>query len=268
MQKEVSTFSLTKETYYSPEANWRYMSVSQYKDFLSCEARAMAKLRGEYIEPTTKALLIGSYVDSFFEGTQARFKEEHPEIFTSRTGELKTDYQTANQIIERMTNDPVFSHYMAGEKQVIKTGTLFGCEWKIKMDSYFPGSCIVDLKVMRSLERIMGISFVEYWKYDMQLAVYSEIEGTGLETYIAVATKQTPADIEVIHVPKWRRQECLKQVEANLPRILAVKRGEVEPERCGVCPYCRATKRLEKPIDFELVGFSTKEIKAMKGEFA
>ena len=225
-------------------------------------------MRGEYTEPTTKALLIGSYVDSFFEGTHPRFKEEHPEIFHSRTGELKMDYQIANQIIERITNDPLFSQYMAGEKQVIQTGALFGCDWKIKMDSYFPARCIVDLKVMRSTERIMGISFVEYWKYDTQLAVYSEIEGNGLETYIAVATKQTPADIEIIHVPKWRRQECLELVEANMPRILAVKRGDAEPERCGVCPYCRATKRLEKPIDFELVGLSTKEIKAMKGEFA
>lgn len=44
---------LTPENYYSPEANFEYMSVSQFKDFsgtygqVGCEARAMAKLRGE-----------------------------------------------------------------------------------------------------------------------------------------------------------------------------------------------------------------------------
>ena len=50
-----------------------------------------------------------------------------------------------------------------------------------------------------------------------------------------------------------------------MPRILAVKNGEVKAERCGVCEYCRSTKVLTEPIDFELVGFSTREIKGMKG---
>lgn len=75
---------LTPENYYSPEANFEYMSVSQFKDFsgtygqVGCEARAMAKLRGEYQEEKTTALLVGSYVDSYFEGPESleRFKSE------------------------------------------------------------------------------------------------------------------------------------------------------------------------------------------------
>ena len=39
---------LTNDNYYSPEANWEYMSVSQYKQFLKCEAAAMAQLKGEW----------------------------------------------------------------------------------------------------------------------------------------------------------------------------------------------------------------------------
>ena len=42
----------------------------------------MAKLRGEYQEEKTTALLVGSYVDSYFEGTLDKFKLENPEIFT------------------------------------------------------------------------------------------------------------------------------------------------------------------------------------------
>ena len=58
------------------------MSVHQYLDFVGhmgcrgCEGRAMATLAGAYKKPTTDAMLIGSYVDSWFEGTLDKFKEE------------------------------------------------------------------------------------------------------------------------------------------------------------------------------------------------
>ena len=66
----MSDFVLTEDNYYSAEADKRFMSVHQYLDFCShmgvqgCEARAMAKLNGEYKEETTDAMLVGSYVDS------------------------------------------------------------------------------------------------------------------------------------------------------------------------------------------------------------
>ena len=59
---------LTAENYYSPEMNWRYMSASQFKAFKRCEAAAMAELRGELERKETTALLVGSYVDSYFSG--------------------------------------------------------------------------------------------------------------------------------------------------------------------------------------------------------
>lgn len=256
---------LTNENYYSHEANLEYMSVSQFKQFRKCEAAAMAQLRGEWDFPKTTALLVGSYVDSWFEGTLDEFRNENPEIF-KRDGSLKADYVQAEDIIRRVQRDPVFMHYMSGQKQVIMTRELFGTPWKIKMDSYHPNQMIVDLKVMRSMERVMGKSFVEHWGYDLQMAIYSEVEGNDLDTYLAVVTKQSPSDLELIHVPKWRREELLDEVAAEMPRIIAIKRGEIEPERCGVCDYCRATKRLIEPIDFEMVGFSTSEIKAILGE--
>ena len=60
---------LNNENYYSPEANQEYMSVSQYKAFMNCEAAAMASISGKYERPTTRALLVGSFVDRYFEGT-------------------------------------------------------------------------------------------------------------------------------------------------------------------------------------------------------
>lgn len=255
---------LTEQNYYSDIMNRQYMSVSQYKDFRRCEAATVAQLQGQWKRPKTTALLIGSYVDSWFEGTLDTFREENPEIF-KKDGTLKADFLLAEEVIQRVQKDALFMYYMSGRKQVIKTAKLFGADWKIKMDSYHRGRMIVDLKVMRSMERIMGKSFVEHWGYDLQMAVYAAVEGHDLDTFLAVATKQNPIDIEVIEIPKWRREELLADIERNMPRILAVKTGQIEAERCGVCEYCRATKKLTEPIDFEMVGLSNAERKAIYG---
>ena len=234
---------LTAENYYSPEANAEYMSVSQFKSFagtdgkLACEAEAMAELRGEWEMKKTTALMVGSYVDSYFEGTLDDFKKRTPELFTQK-GTLKADYQKANRIIERIE--------------------LFGSKWKIKMDSYIPNTVIVDLKVMASITkhewvRDLGpVDFIRYWGYDIQGAVYQEIvrQNTGkkLPFYIAAATKEDETNIEVIHVADNFLRDALSIVEANMPRVLRVKNGEEQPHRCGLCDYCRNTKVLTGPI--------------------
>ena len=257
---------LTNENYYSDIANLEYLSVSQYKSFQKCEAAAMAELRGEWKRPMTTALLVGSYVDAWFEGTLDEFKENHPEIYKKTKGglQLRADFIQAEEIIARVQRDPMFMRYMAGKKQEIRTAELFGTTWKIKIDSLHPDK-IVDLKVMRSMERIMGKSFVEHWGYDLQMAVYAAVEGNDLCTYLAVVTKETPADLEIISIPKWRRVELLDEVEKSMPRLLAVKAGKIAPRRCGCCEYCRSTKVLEEPIDFELVGLSLAERQALFG---
>ena len=255
---------LTNENYYSVEANRHYMSVSQYKEFKKCEASALAQISGEWVQPTTTALLVGSYIDAWFEGTLDEFCQNHPEIF-KKDGSLKADYVQAEELIEFVQRDPVFMEYMAGEKQVIRTRELFGVPWKIKIDSYHPNRMIVDGKVMRSMERIMGKSFVEHWGYDLQMAVYSAVEGSDLDTYLAVVTKEDPPDKDVIHIPKWRRDELLAEIERDIPHIIEVKSGKIPTQRCGVCKYCRATKMITEPIDFELVGLSTAERRAILG---
>lgn len=255
--------NLTNDNYYSLEANREYMSVSQYKQFQKCEAAAMAQIRGEWEFPKTTALLVGSYIDSWFEGTLDEFKAQNPEIYTKRNL-LKADFVQAEEIISFLQKDPLFMRYMSGKKQVILTRELFGTLWKIKMDSYHPDK-IVDLKIMRSMERIMGKSFVEHWGYDLQMAIYSAVEGRDLATYLAVATKQDPPDKDIISIPRWRRVELLEEVERNMPHILQVKSGALPPHRCGVCEYCRATKMLTEPIDFELVGLTAYERRAILG---
>ena len=112
---------LTSKNYYSQEANQAYWSASFIKSMMDCPARTIAELEGKYFRPATVSLLIGSYVDSYFEGTLEQFKGNHPELF-KRDGTLKAEYLRANDMIRRAEQDPVFMEYTRGEKQVILTG--------------------------------------------------------------------------------------------------------------------------------------------------
>ena len=80
---------LTEANYYSREANLHYFSVSQFKDFMKCPAMAMAKLRGEYEDRATRALLLGKFVDEMLTGTrksQMEFIEENREDLIKKDG--------------------------------------------------------------------------------------------------------------------------------------------------------------------------------------
>ena len=134
---------LNSDNYYSSDANMEYMSASQFKSFLNCEAGTLAELRREYgrAEPS-KDMMIGSYIDAHFSGELEKFCAEHPEIVSSRgssKGQLKAEYQAANGIIDRISRDKMMMKYLSGESQKIMTGEIAGVPFKIKMESYHPG---------------------------------------------------------------------------------------------------------------------------------
>ena len=247
---------LTNKNYYSQKANQVYFSVSHLKDFLKCEACAMAKIEGEWSEPPSTAMLIGSYVDSYFEGTLEDLKARTPEIF-KKDGTLKSDYVKAENIIQRVEKEELFMNCMSGEKQVIMTGELFGANWKIKMDSFIPHEAIVDLKVVQKLRDVSykngwKQSFIEKWGYDLQLGIYQEIErqktGEMLPCIIAAVDKQDYPDLDCILIPDEQLEFQRRELRWKMQRIIDVKNYNEKPKRCGVCEYCRATKKLEKLI--------------------
>jgi hypothetical protein len=99
---------LTQANYYGKKANLEYFSVSQFKDFMKCPAMAVAKLRGEYEQEPSRALLLGSYVDEMLTGTresQMKFLEEnHSELF-KKNGDYYADVAQAADTIERIKNN-------------------------------------------------------------------------------------------------------------------------------------------------------------------
>lgn len=232
---------LNEENYYSAETNRLYWSVSQYKDFCKCEAMAMAKIRGEFEQKQTKAMLIGTLVDRWFEGTLDKLREESPNIFYCRNGALRADFRKADEIIKRVHRDERFMQYMSGEKQKIITFEMFGVPWKMKMDSFVKDICITDLKVVQNFKSLA------FWRYDLQGAVYSEgvriALGQDLPFYLAAVTKEAVPNFDIFQITRPTLDLALKEIEQNMTRFIKVKQGIEPPTYCGICDYCKAIKK-------------------------
>ena len=255
--------NLTNDNYFSEEAASEFWSVSQFKAFNKCEAAGLAEVLGEYHREETDALLIGSYVDAYFSGELDNFiKVNGDKMYSKRGGGLLAKFQQANTIIDRVEADPLMMDYLTGEKQVVMSAELFGVPWKAKFDVY-DETRIVDLKCVRDFEDVFDRgygwrSWVEYWGYDIQGAIYQRIEqlATGrdkpLPFYIAAVTKERVPDIKVLQIPQHVLDAAYNMVEAKIERFDLIKQGDVEPVRCEKCDYCKASKVLKAPEIYEI----------------
>ena len=255
--------NLTNDNYFSEEAASEFWSVSQFKAFNKCEAAGLAEVRGEYHREETDALLIGSYVDAYFSGEVDKFiKINGDKMFSKRGGGLLAKFSHANDIIDRVEADPLMMDYLTGVKQVVMSAELFGVPWKAKFDVY-DETRIVDLKCVRDFEDVFDRgygwrSWVEYWGYDIQGAIYQRIEQlvTGrdkpLPFYIAAVTKERVPDIKVLQIPQHVLDAAYNMVEAKIERFDLIKQGDVEPVRCEKCDYCKASKVLKAPEIYEI----------------
>ena len=257
---------LTKANYHSNEANFEYMSRGQYKSFLDCEAKEIAKLSGAWVDEPSIALEVGSYTHSWNDGTRREFVASHPGMFTQKLT-LKADYLIADKMIATLERDELAMYCLEGEKEVIITAQMFGATWKVMLDvQNNERRRIVDLKTTKSItekvwdeETRKKVSFVEAYRYCLQSAIYTEIErlamgrpeGDWSEFLIVAVSKEKQPDKAIINMTDPERLvKELAEVEVNMPRILAVKAGEVEAVRCEVCDYCKATKALTKAIHY------------------
>lgn len=271
MNKKTSlkmTLSLSNENYYTNEIDWQYMSVSQYKDFMKCEAAALSKLKGDW-EPTSDpvALLVGNYVHSYFDSEEEheRFKEENKEkMFSSRKpyGLLKK-FEMAEDMIQTMKNEPFFNFIYQGEKETIVTGELFETEWKAKIDCLnIEQGYFVDIKTSQDIHKTFysekygyRVSFVEEYGYITQMAVYKKLLEQQYKKeftpYIYAVTKQDPPDVAALKIAPMKLEFELDFVANTIQRVNEVKNGQVKPNRCNKCEYCRKTKELTGFIEVD-----------------
>ena len=260
---------LNHQNYFSKEAELKFMSRGQYLRFLECEARAVAMLNSEWVEESSTALLVGSYTHAWSQGALREWIVNHPEMF-KKDGSLKSQFVVADKMIDTLQNDPLCMYTLEGQKEVIFVAEMFGTPWKVMLDAYNPEKHrAADLKTTRSItehywneEFRTKVSFVEQYNYLTQAAIYTEVERIAsgrppedwLDFYIVAVSKQDYPDKAVIDMrgPERYIQE-LAEIEANMPRVLAVKNGLMEPKRCEACSFCRATKRLTGTVHYSLL---------------
>lgn len=264
---------VTNGNYFSQEANSAYYSVSQVKGFMECEARAVDELAGKWQREATTSLLVGSYVDAHFSRELDLFRAQHTELYT-RAGELRSEYRQAEEIIARIERDGLAMRILEGDKQRIVTGHIAQYPFKAKLDIWlnadqcrsiaqdypqmddliFADGAIVDMKIMRDFEPMYRegegrLNFIEYWRYDMQLAVYQHLmrQLTGLDNipcYILAATKEKIANIGLFKIPQELMDASIEILVERMEAIDAVKSGHACPDRCEKCDYCKASKEL------------------------
>ena len=232
---------------------------------MQCESKALAKLNGEWEDEPSKALAISSLIDAVFSDEESEFLEkekENPNSFIFlKSGKFSTDVISAYNIIEQAENDPMFMKYLNGEHQVIMTGEISNIPVKIKIDSYFPDKCIVDLKAIRDFNLLWSDknkckeNFIDFYDYILQAALYQEIvyQNTGkkLPFIIAAITKEKISERALLNIPQEDMDSKLEEIKEFLPRLQALKKGELEPVSCGHCDYCKSLAKVTKIFNYK-----------------
>lgn len=245
---------LNAKNYYQPSP---YMSASQFKAFLNCEAAALAESEDTWRRESTSALTQGQYVDAYFTGSLDGFRRAHPELF-KKDGELKATYSVCEAAIRRIEKSKKALEYLEGEKQVIVTGEILGVPCKGKLDVLHDDR-IVDLKCMRDFLPIWKdgerLDFIRAWGYDIQAYFYTElvrqVTGKTLPFYILAVTKEASPDLLLVEIPDWLITSAGEVVKHYINRFDLIKKHEIEPRRCGKCAYCKETKIIDKPMAYE-----------------
>ena len=268
--------NLNEENYHSVEAKKAYLGFSQFKDFEKCEVLAMAKINGEYEQPSTEALLFGSWVDAYFSGTEKKFIETNKDkLYSPKTGKIYAAFAGVEKVInfiENYTNadgEKILLKYWQGEHQVIMTGEIAGVPVKIKIDSYFIGKAIVDGKCMKDLEKVwverdgrnVLLDYIAAYDYAMEGALYQEIEHQNalkkdssakkLPFILNVATKEEVPNADLVLIDQDILDERLEYFKEKAPRYQRIKLGLEEPKGCGKCPVCVAKKQIFAPKSYK-----------------
>lgn len=267
------TMDLLGEDYYSVASARQYWSISQYKRFRECEARALAELEGEWEDQRDNtALLVGNMVHSYFESPEAhkKFMDENADAMISKAGktkgQLKADFLVGQRMIERLEADKQFMEYYVGQKEVAVTGEIEGVEFKGKIDclnvekGYF-----VDIKTTKSdidsmvwvrdeaSGRNIQVRWFEAWGYVLQMAAYKKMlkEQYGKEftpVIYAVTKESTPDTRAIVFQSQEKLDYELSELSMLIKHLDDVKKGKEEAKPCGHCEYCK-TKALSQRVE-------------------
>lgn len=257
-------FKLTNENYYTQEANEHYVSIHTFTNFFGtpykdgCQARTLYELENPIEQ--NDAMLIGSYIDAYYDNTLEEFKANTPQLF-KKDGSLLAKYEICDLMIKRANEDKLFSKYMTGKKQQIFTGSFAGLDWKIKTDNLPTDKngeiiALVDTKTTRDIHtRINGYTFIEAFGYDFQLALYQEILRQNINkrvpTYICAISKEEVPETAVIYIDNDTLNQKLEIIKNNADTFKDLLERKIEPTKCNQCDYCKSIRVNDKVINYQ-----------------
>ena len=218
------------------------------------------------------------HFDSIFKTKDVTIKratKDRPAIKETVITGKYAPYEMADKMIRCAESDPVIKRFidMDGNCEQFMTGEVFGFPWRMKLDKYMPqGRMIIDYKTVANIretkydpEKGGRVTFVEGYGYIFRAAVYSMIECQNVtgETFstlynrlksdelslpnfvLICISKQDYPDKELVRLN--HKQAYIYELEAmkdRLYRYQSIKEGRAMPKRCGLCDYCRATKKI------------------------
>ena len=251
---------LTSENYFSIEADREYMSVSQYKNFRACEAKAMHDL--EEKDATYKtAFLEGQLFENLVAGDPKLFMAQHPEMISTRgstAGQLKSEFQRVVKAAEKFNSQKFFRDIIEKcEKQVILTGEICGVPVKCCLDlfdretfSIYDIKCMKDFSEQWNKEEKKYIPWYYAWGYVLQLAVYRLIVKQNFnsepkEVGLLAATKEEIPDIQALKFDEYLLGLELVEFKNNIKHYDNLKKGLEKPVACGHCSFCKTNKIID-----------------------
>ena len=254
-----------KENYFSKEIDMEYMSVSQWKLFYECEAKALATIQGQESAIFKEAFLEGQLFEELVAGDAKLFIAKHPELISTRgatAGQIKSEFKKVIAAAEKFNSQKFFTDIIAKcEKQVILTGEIEGIKVKCALDLFDPKTnsiydikCMKDYKEQWSSEEKAYIPWYYTYGYVMQLAVYREIVrqnfGEPKEIALLSATKEEKPDIAAPSFSSELLDLELEKFKMYIKRYDNIKKGLLKPDSCKHCDYCKSIKTIDR---FEVI---------------
>ena len=280
-----SEFELNEQTYHTPEANLKWLDCSTYKNLVGttgrkgCECRAVAIAKGEYKETKTEPLLVGGYIDAYFDKSLSQYCLDNMDSIYTKASIKKFEksgnaddlerlkaFEQADVMIKRAIREPLFMQYVEGETQKILTADIEGVPIRVKLDSY-DGKRITDIKTAASITETyyakdleQRLNFAEYFGYIEQAYFYQtaveQYFGKHLPFYLAVITKEKHNNephprVAVIQIPDKLIEDKGKEIRTKIHNAWSVLQGEYEPIPCGSCEWCADNLPLEEVISLD-----------------
>lgn len=252
---------LNQENYYSKEADMEYMSVSQWKLFNECEAKALAIIEGREDATYKDSFLEGQLFEAIVTGGKELFISKHPELISTRgatAGQLKSEFKKVITSAEKFNEQNFFKNIIQKcDKQVILTGEICDVKVKCALDLFDKETnSIYDIKCMKDFKETWDKSEKCYkpwyytYNYVLQLAVYRELVrqnfGEPKEIGLIAATKEDIPDITANSFSSDLLDIELETFKNNIKRYDNIKKGIEIPLACNCCDYCKKIKNIEK----------------------